>query len=59
MREAYRRNKRELYEHLISRNIQIAFVVILRGNIVPEYGTVEKAMKEMVNKLVILSSKNE
>src|SRR5450756_157774 len=36
MREAYRKNKRTLYDHLISQNIQIAFVVILRGNAVPD-----------------------
>ena len=56
MREAYRKNKKILYDHLLSQNIQIAFVVILKGNTVPDYMTIEKAMKEMINKLVILTS---
>ena len=56
MREAYRKNKKTLYDHLIAQNIQIAFVVIQKGNAVPDYGTIEKAMKEMINKLIILTS---
>ena len=55
MREAYRKNKRILYEHLISENIQIAFVVILKGNTVPDYISVEKSIKEIINKLIILN----
>jgi ribonuclease P protein component len=57
MREAYRKNKKTLYEHLSSENIQIAFVVILKGNAVPDYLTIEKSMKEMINKLIILTNK--
>ena len=56
MREAYRKNKKVLYDHLASQNIQIAFVVIQRGNAVHDYGTIEKAMKETINKLIILTS---
>ncbi|MDP3003183.1 MAG: ribonuclease P protein component [Bacteroidales bacterium] len=56
MREAYRKNKRTLYEHLSSENIQIAFVVILKGNAVPDYLAIEKSMKDMINKLIILTS---
>jgi ribonuclease P protein component len=55
MREAYRKNKSTLYEHLTSENIQIAFIVILRGNTVPDYLTIEKFMKEIINKLIILT----
>src|SRR5664280_3845354 len=47
MREAYRKNKNLLYDHLISQNIKIAFVVILRGNAIPDYLTIEKSIKEM------------
>ena len=54
MREAYRKNKNTLYECLISEDIQVVFAVILRGNSIPEYMTVEKSMKEMINKLIIL-----
>jgi len=55
MREAYRKNKNFLYDHLISHNIKIAFVVILRGNAVPDYLTIEKSIKEMINKLIMLN----
>ena len=52
MREAYRKNKNSLYEHLTSVNKQIAFVVILKGNTVMDYVTIEKSMKEMINRLI-------
>ena len=55
MREAYRKNKKTLYDYLASQNIQIVFVVILRGNGVPEYAAIEKAMNEMINKLINLT----
>src|SRR5665647_1886422 len=47
MREAYRKNKNILFDHLLSQNIQIVFVVILKGNTVPDYLTIEKSIKEM------------
>jgi len=55
MREAYRKNKNLLYDHLISHNIKIAFVVILRVNAIPDYLTIEKSIKEMINKLIMLN----
>jgi ribonuclease P protein component len=54
LREAYRKNKSELYNHLIARNIKIVFVVILRGKEIPDYATTEKAMTGMISKLVSL-----
>ena len=54
MREAYRKNKQPLYEHLSSEKIQIVFVVIMRGNTVRDYLTIEKSMKEMINKLITI-----
>jgi ribonuclease P protein component len=51
LREAYRKNKETLYEILRSENIQVTFVVILRGKTVPDYFTVEKSVKEMLDKL--------
>ena len=59
MREAYRKNKTILYEHLASENIQIAFVVILRGISVPDYITIEKSMKELINKIIYLTKVQE
>jgi ribonuclease P protein component len=57
LREAYRKNKMILYEHLSRENIQIAFVVILKGNSVPDYLMIEKSMKIVINKLIILNSR--
>jgi ribonuclease P protein component len=57
MREAYRKNKNILFDHLLSQNSQIAFVVILKGNNVPDYATIEKGMKEVINKLIVLSGR--
>jgi ribonuclease P protein component len=57
MREAYRKNKRTLYDYLISKNIKIAFLVIIRGNSVPDYLSIEKSTKEMINKLINLNSR--
>ncbi|MCE5346004.1 MAG: ribonuclease P protein component [Bacteroidales bacterium] len=52
MREAYRKNKTTLYEHLSSQGIQIVFVVILKGNMVPDYLIIERSIKEMINKFI-------
>ena len=56
LREAYRKNKKHLYDHLTSQNIQIVFIVIVKGNSVPDYAYVEKSVREMINKLIILTS---
>jgi ribonuclease P protein component len=55
LREAYRKNKIPLYDHLISQNIQLVFVVIIKGNAVPDYATIEKGMKDVINKLIVLT----
>jgi ribonuclease P protein component len=55
MREAYRKNKNTLYDHLLSQNIKIVFVVILKGNTVPDYLTIEKSIRGMIDKLIMLT----
>lgn len=52
LREAYRKNKHILYDHLISENAQLYFIIILRGNKVPDFLTIEKSVKEVINILV-------
>lgn len=54
LREAYRKNKKLLYDQLISENIQIVFVLIIKGNSIPQYKVIEKAIIEMINKLIVL-----
>jgi len=55
MREAYRKSKQPLCEWLISARINIAFVVIIKGNTVPEFKAVERSMKEVTDKLIALN----
>lgn len=54
MREAYRKNKHLLYEHLLSKNIKISLFIILRSDKVPDYKTTEKSVKEVINMLIRL-----
>jgi len=51
LREAYRRNKKELYNTLTAEGKQIIFVVIIRGNSVPDYKTIVKSMSDLIIKL--------
>lgn len=59
MREAYRKNKSALYDHLVNQNIQIAFIVIIKGNNVPDYDTIEKRIKDMITRLIELTMKSD
>ncbi len=51
IREAYRKNKRILYNFLSEENIQLAFVLIYRNNPVPDYISTEKSVVEVIEKL--------
>ena len=51
MREAYRKNKQILYSFLISEKIQIAFIIIFRGNSLPDFRIIEKSIIEMLENL--------
>lgn len=53
MREAYRKNKQILYNFLISEKIQIAFIIILRGNSLPDFRMIEKSIIEMLENLTV------
>ena len=52
MREAYRKNKYLLYEFLTAENKQIVLIVIIRGNKVPDFLTIEKSIIEILNRLI-------
>jgi ribonuclease P protein component len=52
MREAYRKNKYKLYEFLSAENKQIVFIVIMKGNTVPDFSAIDKSIKEMLNRLI-------
>jgi len=54
IREAYRKNKHLLYDHLSAKNMKISLFIILRSDKVPDYITIEKSVKESINKLINL-----
>jgi ribonuclease P protein component len=56
LREAYRKNKSVLYEHLVRQNVQIVFIVIIKGNTVPDFVTIEKGLKDVFKKLIEMTS---
>ena len=58
LRETYRKNKSTLYKELSSQNIHIVFVVILKGNKIPDFLAIDKSMKETINKLIICIKEN-
>ncbi|HUV01690.1 MAG TPA: ribonuclease P protein component [Bacteroidales bacterium] len=51
MRESYRKNKKELYDCLISQNIQLVFIVIYRESRIADYPLIEKSMIEVISRL--------
>lgn len=51
MRESYRKIKSNLYTLLETEHIRLTFVIIFRGNTVADFPTIDKAMKEMLDKL--------
>lgn len=57
MREAYRKNKSVLYDHLLSLNRQIVFIIIMKGNTVPDYATIEKSMNDILLRMVSFTVK--
>jgi ribonuclease P protein component len=58
MREAYRKNKQPLCECLLASQFYAVFVVIIKGNSIPDYQSVERSMKEVLNKLIALTREN-
>lgn len=52
IREAYRRNKRTLYEFLESQKISILFIIIFKDKVIPDYITIEKEIHDSIAKLI-------
>lgn len=59
MREAYRKNKQTLYDHLASLNTKITFMIIFRKNSIPDYQTIEKAMTGIIDRLCAAVSEKQ
>ena len=52
IREAYRKSKNKLYEHLESVNKQLILAIILKGDIIPDYASAEKGISAVISKLI-------
>lgn len=50
MREVYRLNKHQLYEHLSNKKLDIMFVCLSHEEL--DYATIEKSMKDLIKKLI-------
>ena len=51
LREAYRKNKHTLYEELVLLDYQILFIIIFRGNNIPNYDVIEKNIIDIIKLL--------
>lgn len=51
IREAYRRKKYHLYNFLTAEKIQIAFIIICRYTIIPDYISTEKSVAGVIDML--------
>jgi ribonuclease P protein component len=58
MREAYRKKKYLLYDHLRQSGICIAFILSFRRNSVADYTEIETAMIETIGRLASAASKS-
>jgi ribonuclease P protein component len=57
MKEAYRKNKYLLYNHLQQAETCIAFIIVYRINSIAGYSEIEKAMIETIEKLGLIAVK--
>lgn len=52
LRESYRKNKHVLYEHLRCENKYLVFMIIVKGDNIPDQGTIEKEICNVIKKLI-------
>lgn len=52
LREAYRKHKKELYEHVLKQNMQYAIVIIYTGKQTVDYSEIEARLIHMLNKFI-------
>lgn len=54
IREAYRKNKKQLYECLVAADISINIILIYRKNDIPDYQDIEQAVKDVLEQLSLV-----
>jgi ribonuclease P protein component len=52
IKEAYRKNKRILYDFLDSRKLKIIFMIIFKNKELPEYNILEKSVRQIIDTLI-------
>jgi ribonuclease P protein component len=52
IREAYRKNKHRLYEYLDNAGRKIVFIIIYKGDFIPDYLSVEESVRLMIDRLI-------
>jgi ribonuclease P protein component len=52
IREAFRKNKYKLYEFLESADRKIVFIIIYKGDFIPDYMSVEESVRLMIDRLI-------
>jgi ribonuclease P protein component len=53
IREAYRLNKSLLYDALTEAERKIIFIIIYKGDFIPDYTSTERSIKEIIEKLAL------
>lgn len=54
MREAYRKNKWPLYEHLLAKQLKVSLLFVFKGKTIPDQNTVNQAVITCLQKLIKL-----
>lgn len=52
IREAYRKNKHKLYEILENADRRIIFIIIYKGDFIPDYLSAEESVRLMIERLI-------
>jgi ribonuclease P protein component len=59
IREAYRKNKCDLYDFLISINKKIVFILIYKEDTIMDYMQIEKSIKELIEMFIHILDKSQ
>jgi ribonuclease P protein component len=54
IREAFRKNKHTLYEFLEIADKKVIFIIIYKGDFIPDYLSVEDSVRQIIEKLISL-----
>jgi ribonuclease P protein component len=54
MREAWRKNKSKLYDHLEKKQQHILIFFVFRSSVIPDYSSIDKSVNDAIVKLISL-----